>query len=617
MTASVSTSAPVRAGVLSGCASAVRHYHAQVEPEVQRARGDAAAGQEYLRRWREAVAAVPLVHTLAGLEVPEVALPELDEPGAVARYLAKEGLPGEFPYTYSAYPRMYLIREGEELEEPTRMFAGLGLPEDTNDRFHFLSRNQRTIRLSTACDGPTLYGVDSDAEGVLGKVGEGGVAVSTIGDMERLFAGFDLTARNVSVSMTINGPGPILMAQFVVAATHQQAARFRAETGSEPSREEFLRMRNDTACKLRGTVQADILKEIQAQNETLFPMEPSLRLLGDMVAYTTDHMPRWYPISISGYHIAEAGATPIEQLAFTVGNGLFYAAEFQRRGMDLAKVAPRLSFFFQFDHDLESAVVGRVARRLWAISLRDHFGIAADAAKLKFHTQTSGRSLIEQRYLNNITRTAVQLLLGLVNHTNSAHSNSYDEAITTPTAEAAQIASDTQALLLEESGLFRHMMGVFSNSPGLMTLTDRVEAAVLEIWDEIDRLGGMLAAVEQRYVRARIQDSFYRTAEQIGCGERRIIGVNCYKDEKRERPEVELSRTPRGKREMQAARVHDFKREHAEPCHGALGRLRDAALRGEEEVNVFEELLDAVEHATMGQIVEALQDCWGRFRPMI
>ncbi|MCB2156733.1 hypothetical protein KQI84_17795 [bacterium] len=605
------------AGVLAASAAAVRAYHDRVPGEVQRARTDESAGAAAMERWRKALGAIPETHTLNGLNVPEVALPNYDEPGAVTRYLLREGLPGEFPYTHSAYPRMYLIKEGEEHEEPTRMFAGLGLAEDTNERFHFLAQNQRTIRLSTAFDGPTLYGMDSDGEGLLGKVGEGGVAVSTIDDMQRLFAGFDLTARNVSVSMTINGPGPMLMAQFIVAATHQQAEKFRAENGREPDREEYLRMRRETAAALRGTVQADILKEIQAQNETLFPLEPSLRLLGDMVDYTTRVMPRWYPISISGYHIAEAGANPIEQLAFTVGNGLFYAHEFRRRGMDLNAVVPRLSFFFQFDHDLESAVTGRVARRLWSIALRDHFGVDPAKAKLKFHTQTSGRSLIEQRYLNNITRTAVQLFLGLINHTNSAHSNSYDEAITTPTAEAAQIASDTQAILLEESGLFRHMMGVFSNSPGMEVLTDRVEAAVLDIWDEIDHLGGVLAAVEQRYTRARIQDSFYRMHEQVGEGTRRIVGVNCYRDDKTARPEVNLSRTPREKREMQAERVRDFKHRHEAGAKEALARLRETALCGESEVNVFETLLDAAEHATNGQMVEALQDCWGRFRPMI
>ncbi len=603
-------------GLLHDCVRVVEGWHKDTEKEVRRARGDEALGAEMMQKWNDAVAAVPKTHTFIGTEVPKVALPLLDEPGAVMRYLRSEGLPGEFPFTYSAYPTQYLIEEDAIGEEPTRMFAGLGLPEDTNQRFKLLSENQRSHRLSTAFDGPTLYGMDADDEGVLGKVGEGGVSVSTVDDMERLFDGFDLQAKTTSVSMTINGPAPILLAQFIAAAVKRELkSQFN---GSKPDAEAREKVKREVMAKLRGTVQADILKEVQAQNETLFPIQPSLRLLGDMVAYTADYMPRWYPISISGYHIAEAGADPVEQLAFTVGNGIFYVGEFHRRKMDLSKVVPRLSFFFQFDYDLESAVIGRVARRIWSIALKQHFGIDDPRAlRLKFHAQTSGRSLTEQGLLNNITRTATQLFLSLANNTNSAHSNAYDEAITTPTAEAARIASQTQALLLEETGLFRHMMGLFSQSPGMGIVTDQVEKGVLEVWEEMDRLGGVMAAIDSRYTRARIQDSFYSRQSQIASGLRHIVGVNCYTNPDEQRPSVELSRTPRDQRDFQAGRVREFKNRNSEQANAALGKLRESALKHEDDTNVFSVLVDAVEHASLGQIVTTLQDCWGKFRPMV
>jgi methylmalonyl-CoA mutase len=285
--------------------------------------------------------------------------------------------------------------------------------------------------------------------------------------------------------------------------------------------------------------------------------------------------------------------------------------------MNLEEVVPRFSFFFQYDYDLESAVIGRVARRLWAVAMKERFGLDGKAAKLKFHSQTSGRSLTEQGILNNISRTAIQLFLALVNHTNSAHSNAYDEAITTPTAQAALIASQTQALLLEETGLFRHMQGLFAWSPGIDAVTDAVERGVCDIWEEMDRLGGVISAVETRYTRGRIQDSFYKRAGQIADHTRHIVGVNCYRNENEARPQVELSRTPRDRREMQARRVSDFKRQHAAEAAIALERLQAVASLPEGQGNVFEELLNAVEVCTLGQIVGALQGCWGKFRAMV
>jgi methylmalonyl-CoA mutase cobalamin-binding domain/chain len=616
-------------GLLHDCARSVATYHTETEAGVKRLRGDQTNAAKFVDDYMHRRNAIPRTHSFVGTEVPRIAMPDYDEAGILHRFLRREGFPGDFPYTQAAYPTMYLVEEGaEQGEEPTRMFAGLGLPEDTNARFHLLSSNQRTHRLSTAFDGVTLYGMDADDEGVLGKVGEGGVSISTVEDMERLYAGFDLVAKTTSVSMTINGPAPILMAQFIAAAVRRELAQHHnhhgatngngnGSTATAVDPEVRARVVRDVCSKLRGTVQADILKEVQAQNETLFPLEPSLRLLGDMVEYCADHLPRWYPISISGYHIAEAGADPIEQIAFTVGNGLYYADAFHRRGMNLSRVAPRLSFFFQFDYDLESAVIGRVARRLWAISMVKHFGLDPAAAKLKFHAQTSGRSLVEAGLLNNITRTAMQLFLSLANYTNSAHSNSYDEAITTPTAEAALIASQTQALLLEETGVFRHMIGLYATSPALSLLTDRVEEGVCKIWEEMDRLGGVIEAVETRYTRSRIQESFYRRAHQVDQHTRHVIGVNCYRNEEEKRPQVELSRTPRDRREFQAARTTEFKTRNAAAAEVALRKLSDAAKKPVNDANVFAELIDTVEVASLGQIVGSLQGSWGKFRAMV
>src|SRR3954451_13105543 len=348
----------------------VEKYNKFVVDQVKRARSDQKFGRDLLGRWNDTKAKIPVTRTPTGLPLPRLALPEIDEPGEIARFIFGEGLPGEFPYLNGAYREMYLepIRETESFEkngdkigkkitqpeEPTRLFSGLMLAEDTNERFHYLTRHQRTHRLSTAFDGPTLYGTDSDDDGVFGKIGEGGVAIDTVEDMVRLYDGFDLTQEGTSVSMTINGPAPGIMAMFVAAAR--------------------LRFGKDVIPKLRGTVQADILKEVQAQNECLYPVDASLRFLTDMVEYTTQHMPRWYPVSISGYHIAEAGATPVQQAAYTLSNGFEYVKMFKKRGLELEQFAPRLSFFLDCGLDLESLVLGRVCRKMWAIGMRVIFG---------------------------------------------------------------------------------------------------------------------------------------------------------------------------------------------------------------------------------------------------
>src|SRR5947208_12812644 len=365
---------------LSQIIGAVDGFERSLEEQIRKARTDAKVGAQLRRRWQEICRRVPMVETPTGLKLPRLALPQTDEAGEIARFLYGEGLPGEFPFVTAAYREMYLEKslktgiQNPRAEEPTRLFAGLGLAEDTNKRFHYLTRHQQSIRLSTAFDSPTLYGLDSDADGVFGKVGEGGVAIDTVEDIERLYRGFPLGGEHFSVSMTINGPAPIILAMYVAAAKR--------------------RFGSGVVRKLRGTVQSDILKEVQAQNEIIFPLDASLRFLTNMVEYTTDRMPRWYPISISGYHIAEAGATPVQQAAYTLSNGFAYIELFRARGLDVNRFGPRLSFFLDCALEVEYLALARVCRKLWAIGVRDvlRAGPAAQLPKLPTHTR--GRSLI-------------------------------------------------------------------------------------------------------------------------------------------------------------------------------------------------------------------------------
>src|ERR1700751_3122087 len=471
--------------------SAVEDRRKFVSSQVRIARADPRVGEDILKRWREAKERIGMTLTPTGLRLPRLALPEFDEPGEIARFLHEEGLPGEFPFVTAAYPEQYLepartADDGRQPnqsdsipEEPTRLFAGLGLPEETNERFHYLARNQRNKRLSTAFDGPTLYGVGSGADGVLGKIGEGGVSIDTVEDMERLYAGFDLDQPNVSVSMTISRPAPILLAMYIGAAKR--------------------RFGPDVVPQLRGTIQADVLKEIQAQNELIFPIDASLRFLADLVDFCSKKMPRWYPISISGYHIAEAGATPVQQGAYTLSNGFAYVDYFRDRGMKVNVFGPRLSFFLDCGLDVEYVALARICRKIWAIGMRDVFGAEKRAQLFKLHTQTSGRSLIAADWRNNLTRTTAELMLACMNATNSCHSNSADEPFTTPSEQYARYAAHAQSIVLEESGLFKHMMNTLSGSPGMKIVGNAVEAAILEKFRQIDRQGGVLAAVDRRY----------------------------------------------------------------------------------------------------------------------
>jgi methylmalonyl-CoA mutase len=602
----------------------VENYNKFVLDQVKRARTDQKFGRDLLGRWNDTKAKIPLTRTPTDLPLPRLALPEIDEPGEIARFIFGEGLPGEFPYLNAAYPEMYLepIREIESFEkngetveagvspakrdakrptrpplqpeEPTRLFSGLMLAEDTNERFHYLTRHQRTHRLSTAFDGPTLYGLDSDADGVFGKIGEGGVAIDTVEDMVRLYDGFDLGSPNFSASMTISGPAPMIMAMYIAAAKRRFGPK--------------------VVPKLRGTVQADIFKEVQAQNETIFPIEPSLRFLTDMVEFTTREMPRWYPISISGYHIGEAGSTPVQQAAYTLSNGFAYAEMFAARGIPVDQFGPRLSFFLDCGLDAEYIALARVSRRIWAIGMRDVFGAGPRAQLFKLHTQTSGRSLIAAEFKNNLTRTAAELILSYMNATNSCHSNSADEPFTTPSEEWIRLAAHGQAILLEESGIFKHTMNMLTGSPGMKAVERAVEAAILDEFREIERLGGVLAAVEERYQRSQIQNAAHRYEQQIYDGIRPIIGLNKYRDGDDEAPEVKLVRTPRAKQQLQVDRLRKFKKKNADKANRALDQLVAVAERGE---NVFPALLEATEVCSLGQITGRLQEVVGRFRPMV
>ncbi|HEX4629940.1 MAG TPA: methylmalonyl-CoA mutase family protein [Chthoniobacterales bacterium] len=606
---------------------AVEKYNEHVLAEVKRARTDEKFGREMLDRWNEIKRNIKIGTAPTGLKLPRLALPEIDEPGEIARFLLGDGLPGEFPYLNGAYREMYLepwqepvvetgsyeknghgkkaklngsrngqktVAKPQQAEEPTRLFSGLMLAEDTNKRFHFLSAHQRSKRLSTAFDGPTLYGIDSDADGVFGKIGEGGTAIDTVEDMVRLYDGFDLGSPDFSASMTISGPAPIIMAMYIAAAKR--------------------RFGSDVVPKLRGTIQADIFKEVQAQNETIFPVEASLRFLGDMMEWTTRNMPRWYPVSISGYHIGEAGSTPVQQAAYTLSNGFAYAEMMANRGMSADEFGPRLSFFLDCGLDVEYIALTRVSRRIWAIGMRDVFGAGPKAQLYKVHTQTSGRSLIAAEFRNNLTRTAAELMLAYMNGTNSCHSNSADEPFTTPSEEWIRLSAHSQGILLEESGIFKHTMNMLSGSPGMKAVERAVEAAILEEFREIERLGGVLAAVENRYQRSQIQNAAHRYEQQIYDGTRPIVALNKYRNENEEMHEFELARTPRSKQQLQVDRLKKFKAKNSRKAEAALDKLADIV---ETEENCFPALLEAAEVCSLGQISERLQEVVGRFRPMV
>ncbi len=535
--------------------------------------------------------------TLSGNRVPKVAVPHYEDHGELVRFWRRENLPGHYPFTAGVFPYK---RQGED---PARMFAGEGDPFRTNRRFKLLSEGQPATRLSTAFDSVTLYGNDPDERpDIYGKVGTSGVSVATLDDMKALYDGFDLLSPTTSVSMTINGPAPTVLAFFLNACLDQARDR-----GIDPA--EALRT-------VRGTVQADILKEDQGQNTCLFSTEFSLRCMADIQEWFIQNQVRnFYSVSISGYHIAEAGANPISQLAFTLANGFTYVESYLARGMDIDDFAPNLSFFFSNGMDPEYTVIGRVARRIWAVAMKERYGAGERAQKLKYHVQTSGRSLHAQEMAFNDIRTTLQALCAIYDNANSLHTNAYDEAVTTPTDDSVRRALAIQMVINREWGLAMNenpLQGSFV----VDQLTDLVEQAVLAEFDRISERGGVLGAMETGYQRGRIQDESMLYEHRKHDGSLPIIGVNTFRKPGREDDDgtpdhVELARATETEKQSQLERLRAFQAAHADEAGPALTRLKEAASRGD---NVFAVLMDAARVCTLGQITDAFFEVGGQYR---
>ncbi|ADY26260.1 methylmalonyl-CoA mutase, large subunit [Deinococcus proteolyticus MRP] len=545
--------------------------------------------------------------SLSGLHIPKVALPRLSDHGDLLRFLRAENLPGRFPFTAGVFP---FKREGED---PTRMFAGEGDAARTNRRFRLISEGMPAKRLSTAFDSVTLYGQDPDPRpDIYGKVGTSGVSIATLDDMRVLFDGFDLSDPSTSVSMTINGPAPTILAMYLNVAIEKDAAKFAEREGREPTEQERAELRAETLRQVRGTVQADILKEDQGQNTCIFSTEFSLKVMGDIQEYFVQNEVRnFYSVSISGYHIAEAGANPITQLAFTLANGFTYVESYLARGMQIDDFAPNLSFFFSNGMDPEYSVMGRVARRIWAVAMREKYGAAERSQKLKYHVQTSGRSLHAQEMDFNDIRTTLQALIAIYDNTNSLHTNAYDEAITTPSAESVRRALAIQLIINREWGAAKNQ-NPNQGSFFFEQLTDMVEEAVLAEFERLSERGGVLGAMETGYQRGRIQEESMLYEHRKHDGTLPIIGVNTFLNPNpAEAPELELARGTEEEKQAALQRLQHFQAEHAAEAPAMLERLQQAVLDGE---NVFAVLMDAVRVCSLGQITNALFEVGGQYR---
>ena len=567
------------------------------------------SGDEFVVQVRERETRTALRHvTLSGTSIPKVALPRYHDEGEILKFQMKENLPGRFPYTAGVFP---FKREGED---PSRMFAGEGDAFRTNRRFRMLSEHAAAKRLSTAFDSVTLYGFDpARRPDIYGKVGNSGVSIATLDDMKVLYDGFDLCNPATSVSMTINGPAPTILAMFLNAAIDQQLDRFRNEHGREPAAEETDEVRAWALANVRGTVQADILKEDQGQNTCIFSTEFSLKVMGDIQEwFIRNRVRNFYSVSISGYHIAEAGANPISQLAFTLANGFTYVEAYLARDMPIDDLAPNLSFFFSNGMDPEYSVMGRVARRIWSIAMRSKYGADEHSQKLKYHIQTSGRSLHAQEIDFNDIRTTLQALIATYDNCNSLHTNAYDEAITTPTEASVRRALAIQMIINKEWGLGKNEnpnQGSFI----IEELTDLVEEAVLTEFDRISERGGVLGAMETGYQRGKIQDESIFYEQKKHDGSLPIVGVNTYLNPNPppEETTIDLARSTRDEKERQLERLGAFHQRQADTAPVALDRLRDAVVR---EENVFAVLMDAVRCCSLGQITDALFEVGGQYR---
>ena len=549
--------------------------------------------------------------TMSGTKVPRVALPTSRDWGEQLEWIRRENAPGSFPFTGGVFP----FRRQDEL--PVRMFAGEGSAERTNKRYHFLSQEQDFNRLSVAFDSPSLYGNDPrERLDIFGKVCESGVSISTIEEMDRLFEGFDLCAPNTSVSMTINGNYWWHLAAFFNVAIRQQTRKFVDENGRDPSEEEASDIRSMTLSTVRGTVQADQLKEAMGQNTLVFNLDTALKMMGDVAEFYVDNNVRnHYFVSISGYHIDEAGANPITQSALTLSNGLTYVELFKARGLDADKFLRNFSWFFSNGMDPEYAVIGRVSRRIWAIAMRDLYGVSERGQKLKYHIQSSGRSLHSQEFTWNDYRTTLQALYALADNANSLHTNSRDEAFGTPTEDTVRDAVAIQLILAKEYGWLRNenpLQGSFVAE----FLTDEVEEKVLRIFEEMHSRGGVLGALEVNYQRNRIQDEGMVYEHRKHTGETPIVGVNTFTNPDAESVsaddfDVEVTRSDETEKKMVIARNQEFKAENVSKAEEGIERLKEAARNGE---NLFEVMMEIVDYCTVGQVTQALFESGGKFR---
>src|SRR6056297_383033 len=613
------------------------------------------SGDEYVYSVRGKEIRVPTkVKTLSHTEIPRVILPKYKDWGEILRWSLTENVPGEFPYTAGVYP---FKRSGED---PTRMFAGEGGPERTNRRFHYLSVDMPAARLSTAFDSVTLYGEDPDHRpDIYGKVGNSGVSICSLDDAKKLYSGFDLCDPKTSVSMTINGPAATICAFFMNAAIDQQCEKYIREHGMEEKVEAELKKQYDdrglerpkysgelpktntglgllllgitgdqvlesdvyeklkakALSSVRGTVQADILKEDQAQNTCIFSTEFSLKLMGDVQAYFIDQNVRnFYSVSISGYHIAEAGANPITQLAFTLANGFTFVEYYLSRGMDINDFAPNLSFFFSNGVDAEYAVIGRVARRIWAKAMREKYQANDRSQKLKYHIQTSGRSLHAQEISFNDIRTTLQALYAIYDNCNSLHTNAYDEAITTPSEESVRRSLAIQMILNREFGMTKNE-NMNQGSFIIETLTDLVEEAVLAEFDRLTARGGVRGAMERAYQRSKIQEESIYYEQLKHTGELPIIGVNTFlnpnPDPDGSLSNLELARATEDEKKSQLKRRNEFIERNRDKAPEAIGRLKETVLS---DGNIFAEMMHTVRYCTLGQITQALFEVGGKYR---
>jgi methylmalonyl-CoA mutase len=620
---------PERVRYLSEISQTVREFHAETEELAVQA-GDAQAIErvralgvgtdleitlpdevrEQLDTWPSVVGEYQADAgriSLSGLRVPRVSLPRTKDAAELVRYFRRENLPGRFPFTAGVFAHK------RQDEDPARMFAGEGDPQRTNQRFKLLSAGQPATRLSTAFDSVTLYGRDPGlSPDVYGKVGTSGVSVATLDDMKALYDGFDLASPSTSVSMTINGPAPTVLAFFLNTAFDQADEKFRAEHGREPNPAEQADLHAEVLATVRGTVQADILKEDQGQNTCLFSTDFSLRCMADIQEWFIEHSVRnFYSVSISGYHMAEAGANPISQLAFTLANAFTYVEAYLARGMDIDDFAPNLSFFFSNGMDPEYAVLGRVARRIWAVAMREKYGANERSQKLKYHVQTSGRSLHAQEMAFNDIRTTLQALIAMYDNANSLHTNAFDEAVTTPTDDSVRRALAIQLIIQREWGVSMNenpIQGAYITDE----LTDLVEAAVLAEFDRINERGGVLGAMETGYQRGRIQDESMLYEHGKHDGSIPLIGVNTFTHPGGEPDHaVELRRATEHEKRSQLDRVEAFREKHRVESAEALARLKTAA---SSDANVFAVLMDAARVCTLQQVTEAFFEVGGQYR---